>query len=320
MIDASLIELLESVLGKGRPTSRGNYAFMCPNGCHPTKPKLEICLDPTEVNTKGKPIYQHYSCWSGCGLKGELIKTLFKKIHVYPDKYDELKLIVGDGKVDYSNLKKVENITPVLPEEFKSLMDRPLSIEGKHALNYLLKDRNLTLYDVEKYNLGYCEEGKYSNRIIIPSYDNNGKLNYFISRTYLKGGQKKYDSPDFSRDIIFFELFINWDLPIILCEGVFDAISLKRNVIPLLGNNITHNLMKKLIESKVEKIYLALDNDVLKKSLEHCELLMNEGKKVYLVDLPKKDPSDIGFVNMLDILYKTEPLDLFKLMELKFKI
>ncbi len=35
-----------------------------------------------------------------------------------------------------------------------------------------------------------------------------------------------------------FEIFINWNSPIIRCEGMFDAISIKRNAIPLLGKNI----------------------------------------------------------------------------------
>jgi len=320
MVDLSLLSLLESILGRGKPTSRGNYAFMCPNGCHSTKPKLEICVDPTEVNTKGNPIFQHYGCWV-CGLRGELIKTLFKKLKVSSNKYEELKLIIGDIKIDPSTLKSISNIIPTLPEEFISLKDpKNLSIEGKHALKYLIRERNLTHYDVEKYNIGYCEEGKYANRVIIPSYDEKGELNFFISRTYLKGDIRKYDLPPFSRDIVFFDLFINWDLPIIICEGVFDAITLKRNTIPLLGTDITNNLMKKIIKSNVEKVYLVLDSDAIKKSLKHCELLLNEGKKVYMVNLPKKDPNEIGFVNILNILYQTEPMTLIDLMELKFKV
>jgi phosphoglycerol transferase MdoB-like AlkP superfamily enzyme len=71
--------------------------------------------------------------------------------------------------------------------------------------------------------------------------------------------------------------------------------AIKRNVIPLFGKNIQPSLMKKIVTSKVQKIYIALDNDALKKALEFCELLLNEGKEVYLVELQGKDPSEMGF-------------------------
>ena len=43
MENAALIVLLESILGKGQSTSKGNYAFNCPLCTH-HKPKLEINL------------------------------------------------------------------------------------------------------------------------------------------------------------------------------------------------------------------------------------------------------------------------------------
>jgi hypothetical protein len=81
--------------------------------------------------------------------------------------------------------------------------------------------------------------------IIIPSYDANGKLNYFTARSFEKDPYTKYRNPETSRDIIPFELFINWDLPIILCEGPFDAMAIKRNAIPLFGKNIQSILNEK---------------------------------------------------------------------------
>jgi len=156
--------------------------------------------------------------------------------------------------------------------------------------------------------------------VIIPSYDNNGKLNYFTARSFEKDPYIKYRNPDVSRDIIPFELFINWDLPIILCEGPFDAIAIKRNVIPLLGKNIQSNLMKKLVSSKVKKIYIALDNDAIKQALKFCEELLNEGKEVYLVELPGKDPSEMGFKEFTKLVQKATPLNQFSLMEKKIML
>ena len=60
-------------------------------------------------------------------------------------------------------------------------------------------------------------------------------------------------------------------IPIILCEGLFDAMAIKRNAIPLLGKNIQSNLMKKIVTSVVNKIYIALDRDAIKQALNFCE-------------------------------------------------
>jgi DNA primase len=155
--------------------------------------------------------------------------------------------------------------------------------------------------------------------IILPSYDSNGNLNYFTSRSFNKNSKIKYKNPDVSRDIIGLELFINWNVPLVLCEGIFDAIAIKRNAIPLLGKNIQPELMKKIINSSVEKIYIALDKDAIKQALNFCETLMNEGKEVYLVDINEKDPSDMGFEKFTNLIQKTIPLTFSNLIENKLK-
>ncbi len=62
----------------------------------------------------------------------------------------------------------ITNTKVELPSEFKSLIEPNNSIEYKHAISYL-KRRNITLDDIMKYNIGYCESGVYSNCIVIPS-------------------------------------------------------------------------------------------------------------------------------------------------------
>jgi DNA primase len=155
--------------------------------------------------------------------------------------------------------------------------------------------------------------------VIVPSYDKNGELNYFFGRSFTPNSSKKANPPT-SKEIIPFELLINWSLPIILCEGMFDAISIKRNAIPLLGKTISKHLMKQIISSSVKKVYIALDKDAIKQSLKIVEDLMNYGKKVYLVDLNEKDPNDLGFENFLKIVQNTLPIDQYKLLDKKLSL
>ena len=309
MVNQLLVTLVNSVLGSGKPTARNNYAYHCPF-CHHHKPKLEVNL--TE-NREGK---NPWHCWA-CDARGTTIYQLFKKTNASSDKIAEANSLISSSKPkEY----KKSNTTIRLPDEFISLSNGELNdITAKHAKAYLNK-RNISKYDILKYNIGYCNKGLYANMIIIPTYDEDGRLNYFTARSFEKEPYIKYRNPSVSRNIIPNEHLINWNLPIILCEGLFDAISIKRNAIPLLGKNIQSNLMKKIVTSVVNKIYIALDKDAMKQALRFCENLMAEGKEVYLVDMQDKDPSEMGFTNFTKLIQKTVPLTYSSLMGYKLAV
>jgi hypothetical protein len=308
MINELLINLVDSVLGVGKRTARGNKAYTCPH-CNHHKPKLEINFSQTK---KG---FNPWNCWA-CNTKGGRISQLFKKVGASPEMYGELKKLIGD-EVEYK-AKTNPNTDLKLPEEYKPLIGSK-DILARHARAYL-KNRGITFDDIEKYGIGYCESGRYSKMVIIPSYDESGKLNYFTGRSFEENPFVNYKNPEVSRDIVPFELFVNWDIPLILCEGPFDAIAIKRNAIPLLGKNVQQNLMKKIVTSTVKKIYIALDTDAMKQAVKFAENFMNEGKEVYLMDLQGKDPSEIGFKNFTNLIQNTYPLTQYNLMERKLQL
>jgi DNA primase len=308
MVNELLVNLVNSKLGAGKRTARGNQAYTCPF-CHHHKPKLEVNF------TENKEGHNPWQCWV-CGKRGKTIRSLFKQIQVDASYFQELsKLVKNVSSEDIGEIK--QNLLE-LPKEFKTFITNQ-DITARHALSYL-KKRNISKTDILKYNIGYCTSGTYANMIVIPSYDYNGKLNYFTARSFEKDPYVKYRNPEVSRDIIAFELFVNWDLPIILCEGPFDALAIKRNVIPLFGKNIQPSLMKKLVESKVQKIYIALDNDAMKQALGFCEQLLDIGKEVYLVELQGKDPSEMGFEHFTKLIQTVSPLTQYKLMEKKLSL
>jgi DNA primase len=308
MVNELLVNLVNSVLGSGKRTARGNQAYTCPF-CHHHKPKLEVNF------TENKEGNNPWNCWT-CGKRGKTVRSLFKQIQVDASYFQELsKLVKNVSSEDIGEIK--QNLLE-LPKEFKTFLNNQ-DITARHALFYL-KKRNISKTDILKYNIGYCASGTYANMIVIPSYDYNGKLNYFTARSFEKDPYVKYRNPEVSRDIIAFELFVNWDLPIILCEGPFDALAIKRNVIPLFGKNIQPSLMKKLVESKVQKIYIALDNDAMKQALGFCEQLLDIGKEVYLVELQGKDPSEMGFEHFTKLIQTVSPLTQYKLMEKKLSL
>jgi DNA primase len=307
MVNHLLVTLVDSVLGKGKQTSRGNYAYHCPF-CKHHKPKLEINF------TENKKGHNPWHCWV-CNTRGKTIPNLFKKVEAY-DKIEEAKQLIPQGSFVNENIPEQ---TLSLPKEFTPLIFNSNNIMARHALAYL-KRRGVTTEDIIKYNMGYCENGEYKNMIIIPSYNFQGELNYFTARSFESNPYKKYKNPSVSRDIVPFEMFINWDSPLVLCEGPFDAIAIKRNAIPLLGKNIQTNLMKKIISSKVEKLYIALDRDAIKSALNFCEIFMNEGKEVHLIEMDDKDPSELGFIGFTELIQKSTPLTLSGLLTKKFNL
>ena len=309
MVNQLVVNVVNSVLGPGKPTARGNQAHTCPI-CHHHKPKLEINFDENSTH------YQSWHCWV-CDSRGSKLLSLFKKIDAPQDKIIELRSLVGATRqilVD-SNSSKVE-----LPKEFKPLSELTKNdIIGRHALNYL-KKRGISKHDILKYNIGYCEGGTYNKMIVIPSYSSEGKLNYFVARNFDPNSPVKYRNPSVNKNIVPFELFVNWSSPLVLCEGPFDALAIKRNAIPLLGKHLQDNLMKKIVTSTVKQIYIALDKDAMKDALRFAELLLNEGKEVYLVNLDEKDPSEMGFDNFTNLIQNTYPLTTYDLMAKKIEL
>ena len=304
-----LVALVNSILGSGKKTAGGNYAYTCPF-CNHHKPKLEINFDSHK--NKANP----WHCWA-CDVRGKSIIPLLRKANAPQDKIEYAKTLVVDSSYNYVE-KTYAALT--LPSEFISLssVDSP-TLSMRHAQAYI-KNRGVSNHDILQYNMGYCEEGLYKNMIILPTYDAEGSLNYFTARSFEKDPFTKYRNPSVSRDIIPNEYFINWNIPVILCEGIFDAIAIKRNAIPLLGKSIQSSLMKKLIVSAVDKIYIALDSDALKQALRFCEKLMAEGKEIYLVDLQDKDPAELGFANFTKLIQNTFPLTYSQLLSKKLAL
>jgi len=308
MENLKLLQLLESILGKGKPTSGGNISFFSPFTSH-YKPKLEIRLTPDASGN------YTWHCWIS-DKKGKSITTLFKQLNLPKERHEQLNRIIESTKYRVPIKESKVNETIQLPAEYAPMWIKKNTPDYRNAMHYLL-NRGVTVFDILKYRIGYCESGEYSGKIIIPSYDKDGQLNYFVSRAYYKADKFKHKNPKISKDIIGFEMFINWSQPIILCEGSFDAIAVKRNAIPLFGKIIQPALQKKIIEERVRNIYICLDADALKNALAIAEKFMAEGLNVYFVELQSEDASELGFRQITEIIENTDILTFERIMELK---
>jgi len=287
-----LLSILETELGRSKKTSGNNVSFKCPC-CNHYKHKLEIDLST-----------QYWHCWV-CNAKGRKLYTLFKKANASKVQIDDLNREVG-------SYVSVRETTPkqgvMLPPEFQLILNgNKNNPEFRNALHYL-KSRGITREDIVRYNIGYCETGDYSGMIIVPSYDENGMLNFFTGRSYYKDATFKHKNPKVSKDIIGFDLLVNWNEPITIVEGVFDAIAVKRNAIPLFGKIILDKLKSSIINNKVKTVYIGLDSDARVKALDICQYLINNGVTVYLIELGEKDPSELGYPGFTELYNTASPL------------
>jgi DNA primase len=220
---------------------------------------------------------------------------------------------------DFFSTDPEEIQTVSLPGEFVCLANQNLPLTAKKPLNYL-KKRGIIEKDIRYFKLGFCEDGEYKSRIIMPSFDIEGYCNYFIARTYTDNWLK-YKNPHVSKDVIFNELLIDWKQPITIVEGAFDAIKAE-NSIPLLGSTLNKKskLFCKLIE-KCQSVYLALDQDALKKSFLIIKDLLEYGLEVYRIDTSKID--DIGSISKAKALELKEtalPMTFDNYIDMRCKI
>ena len=239
----SIITLLESVLGKGKINSNDNVAFHCPF-CHHNKKKMEVNI-----------VTQYWHCWV-CNAAGRKIHTLFRKLKVDRSKFVRLAELIEDVQI---KSKYTSTNTPVvtLPSEYKPLWKQRTDPEFRNAFHYLAK-RGITLTDILKYRIGYCDSGQYEGKIIIPSYDDAANLNYFVARAYYKDDTLKYKNPSISKNVVGFELHVDWKQPIVLVEGVFDAIML--DAVAILGSEISA-MQKQQIDALNRKVIIVPDRD-----------------------------------------------------------
>ena len=251
-----------------------------------------------EINTAKRM----FRCWK-CdepkfsGSLGRLVRTFGS--HVDYEMYKSYAGITRDYV--FNDDEEKEFIQVRLPEEMISFAQMDASNpEHFEAYNYLVNERKLSRDIILRYRLGFCTTGKYAKRIIIPSFDKDGDVNYFVGRYY--GTNEKirkklpYLNPDADKDaIIFNEGLVNWDSTVYLVEGAFEMLSFPVNIIPMLGKTLSTTLFLKLKELLPEVVVL-LDPDAYKNSVELFYTLQTIyvgcEERVRIVKLPSKEDLD----------------------------
>jgi len=313
-MNQELLSIFEKEIGsKAQPTIKGNYSFYSPFIKH-HKRKLEVGFDGNRSN------FGRWHCWVS-NRRGRDFISLLQQVNASKTSIDKVKEILKESKyrraiIEPTDEEKAKYI--YLPNEFSSLASPSRHPDYRNALHYVKNVRGLTDYDILKYNIGYCSEGKYSGYIIIPSYDEYGVLNYFVTRAFYDVEQK-HKNPPLERNIVGFDNLINWSQSLVLVEGAFDAISARINAIPLFGKVVLENLKIKIVKNKVQDIYIGLNTDARRNAIKLAEYFMAAGINIYLMDLGSKDPNEMGYREFRNIMNNTEKLTFSKILKYKLE-
>jgi DNA primase len=240
-----------------------------------------------------------YKCWA-CGDSENTHGSLGKLFDKYGTrKQKKLYKILRPEEEQKVVRKKKPKV--VLPENFILFKEsNPIYPVRRQAYNYL-KSRGITEDIIEKFGIGFCDKGSHQGRIIIPSYDNKGNLNYYVGRSWDPHSRAKYRNPEAEKEkIIFWENLIDWNKDIYLVEGAFDGMFLDNPVV-MLGKHMSELLFETIYNKAKANVIICLDGDAWENAVNLYHEL-NGGElwgKIKIVKLPKdRDVCDLeGEIN-----------------------
>ena len=275
----ALVELLEEVLGDHglHYPNHGQISFNCP-----------VCDDErNKHNLEVNYINNVYKCWS-CGDSEGTHGSLTKIFDKFGNK--KQKKLYQVLKPETVVKKERQKKSLKLPDAFTLFKDSSKVYPVRRAAINYLYNRGITDQMIEKYQIGFCDKGDHAGRIVIPSYDKKGELNYYIARSWDPMSRAKYKNPKEEKDkIIFWENLIDWNKDIFLVEGAFDGLFLE-NSIPMLGKHMSELLFETIHNKAKGEVTICLDADAWTNAVKLYHEL-NGGNlwgKVKLIKLPEE--------------------------------
>ena len=326
-----IYNILVSIMGEskqgGYDKGTTQYQFNCPY-CADEKGGIDNKYNMEVSFSLGK-----FHCWS-CNSSGpisrlirarggkELVDEYFRLIkEIKEAKFYDLELFKDNGEIFSETYLR-------LPETFRKIDIK--TCRDKALINFLNK-RKITQDIIDYYNIGYTtwDESDWSwrNRIVFPSYNSMGDLNYYVGRSYKDNDTRnKYKNCDADKfEIIYHEDKIQWDADIYLVEGVIDSL-VAPNLVSLMGKSLNKScqLYKSILDKSNARIIIVLDGDTNIDETKRIYRLLNRGRlrdRIWYINLQKdsiyKDLSEIyenegknGIINIMKNMKQFSEIDL----------
>lgn len=309
LVKSKRVKLLKSAFGDCvLDAGSENISFHCPkcNDGRRDKYKLVVHLETG-----------WFHCWV-CGLAGKNISFLFRK---YASSYANQCYEIFD--VQRNPLVPIEpEVEPVrLPEDAKLVLDSR-DPDAKAIVSYL-RNRGMTKLDMYRWRVCFSNEFRFRRKAIFPSFDAEGKVNYYVARAIDETKYKYTNAKVPKTTVIFNELDVDWRQPVILVEGVFDAVKCPDNAIPILGSTLPkHSILHQTLKKYQSTVLLSFDEDAEQKAHRVCMSLTKAGCDVYKAKILGPDLGSMTKEDVLESLktakkWTTETLLNHKISQIK---
>ena len=159
-----------------------NLNIWCPFCRHPSKNKLKMSIHLEKC---------FYHCWI-CDKKGGNIPYLVSVLN--KSKYGESQKLFRSKSKSFSLFEEEESfqedLVTNLPEGFKFFIEDFdfKDPDSKDVFKYAIK-RGVNKHKMCMMRMGYSSHYEFKRYLIIPSYNRNGHLNYYVSRKIKRGGR-----------------------------------------------------------------------------------------------------------------------------------
>lgn len=288
-------ELLVKMLGPGDIDRRAtNAQFWCPFCKHADAKKRKLAVRLEDGVTH---------CWV-CNWSARTPLRLASVVNAPADVREKLREIYGDvGQVE-GDEEVVEDVVAELPNDFSLVcdeIDRGVRHPDKLAAIRYLEKRGVTYNAAKYFRLGLSNQSIFRRRVIFPSFDGNGELNYVTARAVDDETTFKYFNTQKQRSsLVFNEVDVAWNRELTLVEGPFDLLACNgMNAVPMLGSWLDENylLFNRIVANRTP-VVLAFDPDALAKQEKVARRLLQYEIPVRVVDWSDHptdaDPSKVG--------------------------
>lgn len=252
-----------------RPTSGGWRRGPCPfcelSGHRDRKASFGV--SPTGI----------YSCFR-CGTKGRL-----------PGFDDELAVRRPESPVS-TEMQPPDGYEPLAPD------DAWYSECYAPAVAYLGR-RGLSRERIGEAQIGGVLSGRYHSRVIVPVLDADGGWLGWVGRVWQKKAQLPYVYPSGEwRGVSLYNhgaLQVETDEPIMVVEGVFDALALWPDAVAVLGKPSSWQI--EALAAAARPVCMVLDGDAWREGWALGNLLRLRGARAGSIELPPEvDPDELN--------------------------